>query len=176
MDDRHKTTCNSSGKASIQSVLGAFERIWAHRYPKVRMSFAQVDAGLLPDTMCSVYHGQNAPLTTESDHFFPRKINARDGGDGIDDGDNLQLRSVADFVLRYLQFCFQSIEMRTESLQGRCACCGELQFENRERRVRWRISDVLQRPFHRTIGRRCCGSSEKLRCKLVDRKVVTYLR
>src|SRR6266849_8253009 len=122
--------------------------------------------------MCGVYDGQYAPLTTKSDHFFPWKINARDGGDTIDDSDNLQLCSVADFALSNLQFGIQCIEMHTESLQGRCACCWEVQFEYGDRGVRWQISDVLHRPFHGTVGCRCCGPSEKLRSKLVDRKVV----
>ena len=126
--------------------------------------------------MCSVYDGQNAPLTTKSDHFFPWKINARDGGDTIDDSDDLQLLSVADFALSYLQFGIQRIEMYTESLQGRCARCWELQFEYRDGRVRWQISDVLQRPFYRTVGCRCCGPSEKLRCRLADKKGGTYPR
>ena len=66
--------------------------------------------------MCSVYNSQNAPLTTEGDHFLPWKIDTRIGGDAIDDSDDLQLGSATDSTLSCLQFGVQFIEAHAKSL------------------------------------------------------------
>ena len=66
--------------------------------------------------MRSVYNSQNAPLTTEGDHFLPWKVGSRIGDDAIDDSDDLQLGSVADFTLSCLLFGIKFIEAHAESL------------------------------------------------------------
>lgn len=86
--------------------------------------------------MCSIYNSQNAPLTTEGDHLLPWKIDSRIGDDAIDDSDDLQLGSVADFMLGCLQFGIHSIEVHAESLQDGRAGCWKVQLEGGDRRVR----------------------------------------
>jgi hypothetical protein len=66
--------------------------------------------------MRSIYNSQNAPLTTEGGHFLPWKVGTRIGRDAINDGDDLQLSSVADFTLSCLLFGIKFIEAYTESL------------------------------------------------------------
>jgi len=106
--------------------------------------------------MCSIDHSHDTPLTTEGDHFFPRKIDTRDGNDAIDDSYNLRLCSVAALALGYLQFGVQSIDVCTESLEDRCTGRGEVQFKYRNRRVRWQIADISRNPFYGKICRRGC--------------------
>lgn len=102
MGDGHRATCDNSVCAPVQHIVNTFARNGPHRYPKVWVGFAQVDVGLLPNAMCGVYNSQNVPLTTEGHHLFPWKINARIGGDAIDDSHNLQLGPVTDLLLRTL--------------------------------------------------------------------------
>jgi hypothetical protein len=132
-----------------------------HGYPKVWPSFAQVNVGFLSNAMCGVYNSQNAPLTTEDDHFFPWKIGSRIGDDTIDDSDDLQLASVANFTLSCLQFGIQFIEACAESLQDGCARRWKVQLEDGDRRVRRYVADVSHCPFYGVIGRRCYRPSEK---------------
>jgi hypothetical protein len=66
--------------------------------------------------MRSVYNSQNAPLTTEGDHFLPWKVGSWIGGDAIDDGDDLQPGSVADLTLSCLLSGIKFIEAHAESL------------------------------------------------------------
>ena len=111
--------------------------------------------------MCGVYNSQNAPLTTEGDHFLPWKIDSRIGDDAIDDSDDPQLGSVADVTLSCLQFGIQFIEACAESLQDGRARCWKVQLEDGDRGVRRQVTDVSRRPFYGVIGRRCCRPREK---------------
>jgi len=73
--------------------------LMAVRYPEVWIRFFQVDVGFLPNAVCGVYKGQNAPLTADGDHFFPRRIHAGIGDDAVNDCNNLQLCAVTQFAL-----------------------------------------------------------------------------
>jgi len=123
-------------------------------YPEVWADVAQVDVGFLTKAMCSIDHRHDTPLTTEGDHFFPRKIDTRDGNDAVDDSHNLQLCSVTGLTLSYLQFGVQSIDVSTESLEDRCAGRGEVQFKYGDRRVGWQIADIFRHTFYGKICRR----------------------